>query len=532
MRKRNCRGTFPSRGNPMCMILCLTFRRANSMLEMTNNERNVRIVKKLLSAVLCMLTLLTLVGCGQSGAITENSAAKLQTVTQHGVACYRVYGVQYPAVFGEPELTEAELSDLLDGGDPTEMARTVNTVPDALRLLRLRQQNSEDIDNQNAEGTLLRGGNQPYGWVQAMLYLLCGDYEDSGRIDLLAPDDYYAFCAIEQDGLYYAFDPFQIRGNSWISLSGEGYADADVQKVADALRENCDYSAFTKGRYVVNTYTLPDKETWKRNKAFKQREYTDEEIQQLANAGLTLEEAADKLHTIEDAALFLQASGYRIDNEDPHLEQGRYVNFSLNPSCYIDGYDWSWGLPADYTYEHMAGTCNGTSNLMNRLLAGDYEEQGYVGYCGSHIFNYIKQNGYYYFCDFANCQLFCNTGLDYLMYACQDPLEFKGYYCATVFPGWDDPEDDDYLVLMYLYPRDGKDSLPRGSSGEYNDLTGGRTYDIISSEAADTVIILYQRDWYHYRFMDVDPTAIPEVCEDIIDGAMHTVNWRTGEVLD
>ena len=250
MRKRNCRGTFPSRGNPMCMILCLTFRRANSMLEMTNNERNVRIVKKLLSAVLCMLTLLTLVGCGQSGAITENSAAKLQTVTQHGVACYRVYGVQYPAVFGEPELTEAELSDLLDGGDPTEMARTVNTVPDALRLLRLRQQNSEDIDDQNAEDTLLRGGNHPYGWVQAMLYLLCGDYEDSGRIDLLAPDDYYAFCAIEQDGLYYAFDPFQIRGNSWISLSGEGYADADVQKVADALRQ-CDSEVHVLQRNVA-----------------------------------------------------------------------------------------------------------------------------------------------------------------------------------------------------------------------------------------------------------------------------------------
>ena len=309
------------------------------------------------------------------------------------------------------------------------------------------------------------------------------------------------------------------------------FADADVQTLADTLRKNCDYSPFTKGVYEVNTYTLPDKETWALEKAFKQREYTDEEIQQLASAGLTLEEAADKLHYIEDAALFLRASGYRVDNNDAYFLQGRYVNFSLNPGCYIGGYDWSWGLPADYTYEYMAGTCNGTSNLMNRLLAGDYEEQGYVEYKGSHIFSYIKQDGYYYFCDFANCEIICGNGQDYLMYVCQDPLEFTEYYCTNVFPGWDNPESDEYLVLMYLYPRDGKDSLPRGRSGAY-DLTGGRARDLISSDVEDTVVILYERDWYHHSFMDVDPDAIPEVCDDLIDGVMHRVNWRTGEVLD
>ena len=153
-------------------------------------------------------------------------------------------------------------------------------------------------------------------------------------------------------------------------------------------------------------------------------------------------------------------------------------------------------------------------------------------YLGCHIFNYIKQDGYYYFCDFANCEIICGNGLDYLMYVCQDPLEFTEYYCTNVFPGWDDPDDDNYLVLMYLYPRDGKDSLPRGSSGAYNYLTGGRSCDVISSEVEDTVVILYERDWYHHSFMDVDPDAIPEECHDLIDGVMHTVNWRTGEVLD
>ncbi len=482
--------------------------------------------KRCIALALCLLSLLTLAGCG------GDSSSKIKTVTSCGVECYSTDGICYPAVFGEPELTAEELNALLDGGDPVEMAMAVNTVPDALRLLRLRRQSGEDIGNQDAETVLLRGSNQPRGWVEAFLYLLAGDCGESGRIDLFASDNYYAFAAVKQDGLYYAFDPFQIRGDRWITFSDMSFVDADAQKLADTLRENCEHSPFTKGLYGANTYTLPDKETWAREKAFKQREYTDEEIQQLAGAGLTLEEAADKLHTIEDAALFLRASGYRIDNDDAYFLQGRYVNFSLNPGGNIDGYGWGWGLPADYTYQYMAGTCNGTSNLMNRLLAGDYEEQGYVQYFGGHIFNYIKQDGYYYFCDFANCEIIGNNGLDYLMYICQDPLEFKDYYCTTVFPNWDDPEDGEYLVLMYLYPRDGKDSLPRGNSGAYDYLTGGRSCDTISSEVEDTVVILYERDWYHHRFADVDPEAIPEECYDLIDGVMHKVNWRTGEIIE
>lgn len=484
--------------------------------------------------VLGLLLLLTAVGCTapDKAGSGKNLIPTAKTVTSNGVECYRTDGVCYPAVFGEPQLTEGELTALLDGGDPVEMAMTVNTVPDALRLLRLLQQTGEDFDNQDAEDTLLHGGTQPYGYVRAMLYLLAGDYEESGRIDLNAPDNYYDFCAVKQDGLYYAFDPFEIRGDRWITFSDMSFADADVQTLAETLQVNCDYSPFTEGVYEVNTYTLPDKETWAREKAFKQREYTDEEIQQLASAGLTLEEAADKLHYIEDAALFLRASGYRVDEDDAYFLQGRYVNFSLTPGCYIGDYGWSWGLPADYTYEYMAGTCRGTSNLMNRLLAGDYEEQGYVLYLGCHIFNYIKQDGYYYFCDFPRSDVISNTGLDYMMDVCQDPLEFTEYYCTNVFPGWDNPEDDNYLVLMYLYPRDGKDSLPIGSSGAYDYLTGGRSCDVISSEVEDTVVILYERDWYHHSFMDVDPDAIPDVCYDLIDGVMHKVNWRTGEVLD
>lgn len=239
--------------------------------------------KRCIALVLCLLTLAALAGCGASA----------KAVTSNGVECYRVDGVCYPAVFGEPQLTGEEITALLDGGDTAEMAATVSTVPDALRLLKARQQDSEDIDSQDVETTLLRGSNQPRGWVDALLYLLTGDYEESGRIDLFAPDNYYCFCAIKQDGLYYAFDPFEIRGDRWLVLSGENYVNADAQKLADTLRTVC---GFSTSAYTANAYPVLSKEEQEQRKAFKQREYTDEEIQQLAGAWLTLDNIPDDAH--------------------------------------------------------------------------------------------------------------------------------------------------------------------------------------------------------------------------------------------
>ena len=273
--------------------------------------------KRYAALVLGLLLLRTAAGCAapDKAGGGKDLVSTVETVTSNGVECYRTDGVCYPAVFGEPQLTPAELTALLDGGDPVEMAMTVNTVPDALRLLRLRRQTGEDFDNQDEEDTLLRGGTQPYGYAQAMLYLLAGDYEDSGRIDLNAPGNYYGLCAVKQDGLYYAFDPFEIRGDRWIAFSDVSFADAVAQKLADTLRENCDYSPFTEGVYEVNTYTLPDKETWARENAFKQREYTDEEIQQLASAGLNIAFQDERLTTVTAERALIEGGMHRQERK-------------------------------------------------------------------------------------------------------------------------------------------------------------------------------------------------------------------------
>ena len=93
--------------------------------------------------------------------------------------------------------------------------------------------------------------------MDALLYLLAGDYEESGRIDLYSSSNYSAYAAIAQDGLYYAFDPFEIRGDCWLVLSGENYVNADAQKLADTLRTAC---GFSTSAYTANAYPVLSKE--------------------------------------------------------------------------------------------------------------------------------------------------------------------------------------------------------------------------------------------------------------------------------
>ena len=426
--------------------------------------------------VLGLLLLLTAAGCTapDKAGSGKNLVSTVETVTSNGVECYRTDGVCYPTVFGEPQLTTAELTALLDGGDPVEMAMTVNTVPDALRLLRLRQQTGEDINNQDAEATLLCGSSQPRGWVEALLYLLAGDYEDSGRIDLFAPDNYYAFCAVKQNGLYYAFDPFEIRGDRWIAFSDMSFADADVQTLADTLRKNCDYSPFTKGVYEVNTYTLPEMETWALEKAFKQREYTDEEIQALADAGISFAEACEKISTVADAAQFLEARGYSFAPDDA-------------------------GIEAALRYQLNNGGCVGTSALFGALLNGDYDEVGYVYVFwleNEHVFNYIKQDGVYYACDFVYGPV-TQSGTD----ARRSSIRYSGENLSGLFDTYAQQEGEDIgnaVAIMYTTAYCGDPTMPTVWLRDSAD--GHQSTIYLSNAEKDTQQILLLRDGYTFTF--------------------------------
>lgn len=436
-----------------------------------NTKKGENIMRKrCIALVLCLLALAALAGCGESSA---------KTVTSNGVECYRVDGVCYPAVFGEPQLTGEEITALLDSGDTAEMAVTVSTVPDALRLLKARQQDSEDIDSQDAETTLLRGSSQPRGWVEALLYLLAGDYEESGRISLSGDTDWFWFAAIKTAGQYYAFDVFHIEGDSWVPFPGEGYADTDVQKVIDALVANCRYNVYRTGEYQKgpespsavngNGAEIPDTQG-----VLTERKYTDEEIQALADAGISFAEACEKISTVADAAQFLEARGYSFAPDDA-------------------------GIGAALRYQLNSGACVGTSALFGALLNGDYDEVGYVYVFwleNEHVFNYVKQDGVYYACDFIYGPV-TQSGTD----ARRSSIRYSGESLSGLFDAYAQQEGSDIgnaVAIMYTTAYCGDPTMP---AVWLRDSADGHQSTIHLSDAEkDTQQILLLRDGYTFTF--------------------------------
>ena len=181
------------------------------------------------------------------------------------------------------------------------------------------------------------------------------------------------------------------------------------------------------------------------------QQYSTAEIKEMANAGLSLDEAADEISTISDAINYLKASGYFV---------GRY---SFNPYINYNNIEWTRGLSADFTYEKMAGTCAGTANLLNRLLKDDFDEEGYVEHRnsrGGHVFNYFKRDGVYYFCDFVN-PAFTDDPYSYLKYKTTDPEDFGQYYLNRAKHN-NDISSEFYIMNLYMYSRNGKDNLACG----------------------------------------------------------------------
>lgn len=81
-----------------------------------------------------------------------------------------------------------------------------------------------------------------------------------------------------------------------------------------------------------------------------------------------------------------------------------------NGGCYCDwwdGYTWHTNFTAKEVMEKRLGNCGSCANLANYLLAGDYEEIGFINHAyyfgegGGHVYNYIIYEGRCYIVDFS-----------------------------------------------------------------------------------------------------------------------------------
>ena len=220
-------------------------------------------------------------------------------------------------------------------------------------------------------------------------------------------------------------------------------------------------------------------------------QYNVDEIQQMIADNLSLDEVASRIATYADLIQYLHQKNYVMDTRGDLKFAYEKYQFHVNRS-------------AQTVFNDNSGNCGGSSNLVNYILRGDYDSQGYVqesGEQGGHIYNFFLSDGIYYFADLTQIVGPENAyHHNYTIYTANDPQEFSNWYigmnhkyCAA--------NAGPYLIFQYLYPYDG-DHRPIGSTEDTSDLT------------------LTNYPYHHYLPKSLEPIATILFVDDRYEGAI------------
>jgi len=408
---------------------------------------------------------------------------------------YEANGLSYPSALGKPVLGEGAAA-LVSSVAQSEASKQITNVGDAIWYL----QSAEKFD-------------QPYDTCNLFAALIAGDYDEVGFIRLTCPGNGESLVYVLQDGIYYLLEPFALaRGNSgWFCGHGRACTEGEDLDVIceEAMATWPDGGADqSKRSYSVDKRYSRPRLTEQEEELFAYLttpQYTREQIDQWVAEGLTLEQWAEKIRVPADAIQMLEALGYRSMLYDDNVVFG-------GPN----GTRWGGIWNAQTVFAYRSGRCGGTSNLMNFLLSGDFDEQGYVEYCanyGGHIFNYFLSDGIYVMCDFvdifAEKRMYIDEGTDaYVVFIGGDLHEFTEKYLEI--KGHNDPEDTQYIYQLFMYSRDGT-KLARGSDeNSYRTKLNYENTDLLPQQYQDSYTILFEREGHPIRFVPIsDPETWP-----------------------
>ena len=169
---------------------------------------------------------------------------------------------------------------------------------------------------------------------------------------------------------------------------------------------------------------------------------TEEQIRTMVAENWNLDQAAEAITTVGDALKFMGIRGF---------------TYSLTPMQRLYYQNQSWNIldSAQVIYQKNMGACGCGSTILNYLLQEDYDCQGYVmevNSCDRHIYNWILQDGIYYFVDWTWQTLDQNySSNDYQIWSAEDPQAFSDYFIPK---SRSDPNIYD-IYLQYIYPQDG-----------------------------------------------------------------------------
>lgn len=179
----------------------------------------------------------------------------------HGTKVFSYAGTSLPVGLGQPKLNDAEIDALIAEENYAKMAETITTMADAANLCyRMKLDFDESRDNnthgefhyRNSAWSVLENGiGQCVSMSNLIHYLLRGDYEDVGYVNVRTYGDGHVMNYIRHEGMYYLINSADytihynadhtdsLYKNSWIQdwPSEMICAAEDFQTIADSIKQ-------------------------------------------------------------------------------------------------------------------------------------------------------------------------------------------------------------------------------------------------------------------------------------------------------
>jgi hypothetical protein len=176
-----------------------------------------------------------------------------------------------------------------------------------------------------------------------------------------------------------------------IKLTGGAVAEA-AAKESSKTKDTNDYNIFFLDKDAKIKKYLANGVYWVSVNTLGGPQLTDKKIIDLINKQ-DPKSMSKSIDTLYDVVRYYYLAGFKTlssDHKDIPFNGVYWQHHKTGPEALITN----------------CGDCSGNAVLAAYLLAGDYDEVGYITYNiengSGHVFNYIKQDGKYYFTDFSS----------------------------------------------------------------------------------------------------------------------------------
>ena len=155
------------------------------------------------------------------------------------------------------------------------------------------------------------------------------------------------------------------------------------------VRDNPDYDMDNLRHEADFAIQVADGVWWVPVRSLGASRYTNQEIAGMAEH--SPEQKQEEISTLYEAVQLFQISGFTYTEDNVDIPE--------------DGINWEHHKPGYDAVRTNTGCCAASADWLNYILSGDYE-MGFIGWSwpdgNGHVFNYIFQDGWYYFIDLTH----------------------------------------------------------------------------------------------------------------------------------